>query len=70
MHFNKLNSNDSCNIIEMSRFCEVAAAQDKELMNQLLAENKVNEAWELLKTVSKKIYTKQSVKTIYNAKLL
>jgi hypothetical protein len=30
----------------------------------------VNEAWELLKTVSKKIYTKQSVKTIYNAKLL
>jgi hypothetical protein len=54
----------------MSRFCEVAAAQDKELMNQLLAENKVNEAWELLKTVSKKIYTKQSVKTIYNAKLL
>jgi hypothetical protein len=70
MHFNKLNHDDSCNIIEMSKFYEVASAQDKELMNQLLAENKFNDAWALLKTISKKIYSKKSSKITYNAKLL
>jgi hypothetical protein len=54
----------------MSKFYEVASAQDKALMNQLLAENKFNDAWALLKTVSKKIYSKKSAKTTYNAKLL
>lgn len=70
MHFNKLNSDDSCNIIEMSKFYDVASVQDKKLMNQLLAENKFNDAWALLKTVSKKIYSKKSAKTAHNAKLL
>ena len=70
MHFNKLNHDDSCNIIEMSKFYEIASAQDKELMNRLLVENKFNDAWTLLKTISKKIYNKKSVNTTHNAKLL
>lgn len=49
---NELNYPGNIGMMEMAKFYQVATPEQKLLMKKLIAENKIDQAWELLKQVS------------------
>lgn len=49
---NELDYPGNIGMMEMAKFYQVASPEQKMLMKKLIAENKIDQAWELLQQVS------------------